>query len=128
MRYSYNTASPDRYLLLKGLAEKNRQYPTDAEKVLWKRISKRSLGHKFNRQHIIGDYIVDFVCLERHLIIEVDGEYHHTEEQMRDDEERTEALERMGFEVVRFENIDVLRDTDKIIEKIKSLLNDNKNI
>jgi len=60
--FSYRTASPDRYDLLKELAKKNRQYPTDAERILWYHIRNNQLGVKFNRQHIIGDYIVDFLC------------------------------------------------------------------
>jgi hypothetical protein len=53
----YNTASPDRYLLLKDFAQTNKQFPTDAEKLLWEHIRSRQLSVKFNRQHIIGDYI-----------------------------------------------------------------------
>ena len=53
----YNTASHDRYLLLKDFAQTNKQFPTDAEKLLWEHIRSRQLSVKFNRQHIIGDYI-----------------------------------------------------------------------
>ena len=58
---NYNTASPDRYLLLKDFAIKNKQFPTEAEMLLWQHIRAGRLSVKFNRQHIIGDYIVDFV-------------------------------------------------------------------
>ena len=78
----YNTASPDRYLLLKNFAQTNKQFPTDAEKLLWEHIRAKQLSVKFNRQHIIGDYIVDFVCIEKKLVIEVDGGYHSEYEQI----------------------------------------------
>ena len=64
-------ASPDRYGLLKVYARENRKNMTLAERVLWMSLSKKFLGHKFYRQHIIGDYIVDFLCHEDGLIIEV---------------------------------------------------------
>lgn len=64
---NYNTASPDRYLLLKDFAQTNKRFPTDAEKLLWEHIRARQLSVKFNRQHIIGDYIVDFFVLKRNL-------------------------------------------------------------
>lgn len=70
---NYNTASPDRYVLLKEYADKNKQFPTEAESLLWRNIRARRLNAKFNRQHIISDYIVDFVCIEKKLVIEVDG-------------------------------------------------------
>jgi len=70
------------------------------------------------RQHIIGDYIVDFVALEVGLIIEVDGAYHSERQQEEDDERRTRELKTMGFEVIRFTNEEVLYDTNKVIEDI----------
>ena len=118
MKYAYNTASPDRYKLLKEKAHKNKQFPTEAEAYLWNFLSGKQLGVKFNRQHIIGDYIVDFVCLEKQLVIEVDGDYHNEERQIEEDENRTIILNRMGFEVLRFSNDDVLNHTDEVIDRI----------
>ena len=80
-RTAYKTASPDIYKLLEGLAKKNRQYPTEAEKAMWELLKGNNLGVSFRRQHIIGDYIVDFVCLQKDLIIEIDGGYHAQKEQ-----------------------------------------------
>lgn len=94
---NYNTASPDRYLLLKDFAQRNKQFPTDAERLLWEFVRAKQLSVKFNRQHIIGDYIVDFVCVEKKLVIEVDGGYHSEYEQIEKDELRTERLNMMGF-------------------------------
>ena len=118
MEYPYNTASPDRYKLLKELAEEHKRFPTEAEAHLWRFLCKRQLGVKFNRQHVIGDYIVDFVCLDKLLVVEVDGGYHYGEEQRMEDEQRTRALARMGFRVIRFDNQMVFSHTEEVIEKI----------
>ena len=122
----YNTASPDRYLLLKDFAQTNKQFPTDAEKLLWEHIRAKQLSVKFNRQHIIGDYIVDFVCIEKKLVIEIDGGYHSEYEQIEKDEFRTQQLRDWGFSVIRFKNEDVIGDISGVLNKIKNNLN-NKN-
>ena len=72
----WKTASPDRYELLKRFAKENRQFMTEAERALWMHLRGNALGHKFLRQHIIGDYIVDFLCRDAQVVIEVDGGYH----------------------------------------------------
>ena len=117
---NYNTASPDRYILLKDFALKNKQFPTEAEKLLWQYICAKQLTVKFNRQHIIGDYIVDFVCIEKKLVVEVDGGYHSEYEQIEKDEFRTERLNEMGFTVIRFSNEEVLGNTPSVINIIKN--------
>ena len=116
---NYNTASPDRYLLLKDFAIKNKQFPTEAEMLLWQHIRAGRLSVKFNRQYIIGDYIVDFVCIEKKLVIEVDGGYHSEYEQIEKDEFRTERLNAMGFTVIRFSNEEVIGNILGVINKIK---------
>ena len=123
---NYNTASPDRYLLLKDFAQKNKQFPTDAERVLWEYLRAKQLSVKFNRQHIIGDYIVDFVCIEKKLVIEVDGGYHSEYEQIEKDENRTQHLNDRGFNVIRFKNEDILRDISNVLKIIRINLN-NRN-
>ena len=118
----YNTASPDRYMLLKEFAKKNKQHPTEAEKLLWECLRGKNLWFKFNRQHIVGDYIVDFICIEKALVVEVDGGYHSEYEQIQKDEMRTESLRRMGFRVIRFANEDVYGRIQDVIDKIKEEL------
>ena len=118
----YNTASPDRYMLLKEFAKKNKQHPTEAEKLLWECLRGKNLWFKFNRQHIVGDYIVDFICIEKSLVAEVDGGYHSEYEQIQKDEMRTESLRRMGFRVIRFANEDVYGRIQDVIDKIKEEL------
>ena len=93
-----------------------------AEKCLWQQLREETFGVKFKRQHIIYDFIADFVCLEKKLIIEVDGAYHFTEVQMEYDVYRTEELERFGFRVLRFTNEEVINETMKVITTIKTAL------
>ena len=114
----FKTAAPDRYGLLREFARKNRKNATLAEQVLWEELREKELGVRFLRQHIIGDYIADFVALEVGLIIEVDGSYHSEPQQEEDDERRTRKLKTMGFDVIRFTNEEVLYDTNKVIEDI----------
>ena len=114
----YKTASPDRYRLLKGFALENRKNQTLAEQVLWNHIRAEQLDVKVLRQHIIGDYIVDFLIPDVSLIIEVDGPYHAKCWQMQEDEQREETLNRMGYRVIRFTNEEVLYDTDNVLETI----------
>ena len=119
MLRDFQTASPDRYELLKAFARENRNNQTDAEKCLWQQLRSSELGVKFKRQHIIYDFIADFVCLEKMLIIEVDGAYHFTDSQTEYDIYRTEELGRFGFRVLRFTNEEVIYKTQEVIRKIK---------
>lgn len=96
---------------------------TEAESVLWNYIRNKALGTKFLRQHILGDYIGDFVSVEHKIVIEVDGGYHLQDGQIVKDYHRTEFLEHMGYTVVRFSNEEVLMDTDNVIRKIKDIIN-----
>jgi len=94
-----------------------RRDQTDAERFLWKRLRKKQiLGYKFRRQHPLGNYILDFVCLEARLVIEVDGSQHSNDEYY--DEKRTRYLDRSGFRVLRFWNNEVLEDPDSVLEII----------
>lgn len=75
-RYKYETADASLYKVLQQRALQHRNYPTQAEAVLWEYLKGNRLGAKFRRQHLIGQYIPDFVCLSKQLIVEVDGGYH----------------------------------------------------
>jgi len=90
---------------------------TDAEQALWRLLRGRQVsGLKFRRQHPFGDYILDFVCLENGLVVEVDGGQHA--EQVEYDEVRSNQLEKAGFYVLRFWNNEVLLDMEAVKEKI----------
>lgn len=115
----YPTADPMTYSLLKNFVAEHRNNPTEAEKVLWEIVRGRKMGgYKFRRQHIITNYIADFVSLREKLIIEVDGLYHQLPENKKSDEERTEDLRKLGFKVMRYTNEQVLHDTDNVINNI----------
>ena len=119
-------ADPTLYGLLKQFAMENRKIETLAEMVLWKFLRGKQLGINFRRQHIIGDYIADFVCLPQRLIIELDGGYHQLPSQIISDEERTVWLESKGYRVVRLTNEEVLGDIEGTIIKIKTYIDENK--
>jgi very-short-patch-repair endonuclease len=86
---------------------------------MWSRLrAHRFQGFKFRRQHPIGRYVVDFVCLGAHLVIEVDGDSHGDNRADMLDTARTAWLETQGFRVVRFWNHDVLEGTDEVMEAI----------
>ena len=119
---NWHCASPDRYLLLKDFAKENRRYMTEAESALWMYLKGNALGHKFLRQHIIGDYIVDFFCRDRQLIIEVDGGYHAERTQQEDDAVRQQRLEEMGYKVIRFSNEAILVDIKTTLDTIINYL------
>jgi len=90
---------------------------SDAEHAVWHLLRCRQIsGLKFRRQHPFGDYILDFVCLEKKLIIEVDGGQHG--EQAGYDENRTEKLQTAGFRVLRFWNNGVLKEIESVRERI----------
>ena len=116
--YDYQTADPCLYERLKRYARENRNRSTKAEEILWELLRAKQLGVPF-KQHIIGDYIADFVCLPAKLIVEIDGGYHQLPEQQMSDEQRTEWLQRRGYKVLRFINEEIIADTNNVLEKIK---------
>ena len=115
----YNVRSPLQY----ELAKEMRKGHTVAESVLWEELRNNSLGEKFRRQHPIDAYIVDFICLQKKLIVEVDGGYHENAEQKVYDEERTKKLNEIGFTVIRFTNEEVIKNTKAVIKQIKVAIN-----
>ena len=115
----WETSNPMNYGLLKQFAFDMRNKPTDAERFLWEALSGKKLGgYKFRRQHIIGNYIADFICLKQNLIIEIDGLVHQLPDNKANDEERTIWLNGEGFQVIRFTNREVLFELDKVLDKI----------
>ncbi len=120
--YGYQTSKGGSYNLLKENAKRMRSFSTEAESALWEMLRRKNLGDKFRRQHIIDEFIVDFVCLTKNLIIEVDGAYHNDPDVAESDKLRTEILENSGYRVIRFTNEEVLVDTDNVLDKIKSAL------
>ena len=97
---------------------------TPAERRLWSRLRNDQLGVSFRRQHAIGNFIPDFVCIKRKLIIELDGSQHL--EQKTYDEERTAFLKSNGYKVLRFWNNDVVNDLDVVLNVIWNTLQEDK--
>lgn len=97
---------------------------TDTERVLWRRLRQRQIGGlKFRHQHPIEKFVVDFVCLERKLIVELDGSQHV--EMMGEDEKRTAFLQHRGYKVIRFWNNQVFDDIEGVLSEIAFELNDD---
>lgn len=110
----YSTTGRNRARLL-------RKSFTDAELRLWQLLRSRNLKNfKFRRQHPIGSYIVDFVCLEEQLVIEVDGGQHAQDAQY--DSKRTDHLAAAGYRVLRFWDNDVLVNAESVMQKLYDAL------
>ncbi len=122
VRQKYMTARPSTYNLIKDLQAEKKKNTTEAERILWEHLKTKKLGFKFRRQHIIDEFIVDFVCLEKNLVIEVDGGYHNTMEQKEADDLRTKILNEIGFKVIRFTNEQVIGDIDNVLSYIEKAL------
>jgi len=99
-RISLDTTAKARYL---------RREMTDVERLLWQTLRGKQLnGHRFRRQHPVGQYITDFACIEQKIVIELDGGQH--QERLAYDEQRTAFLQTHGWRVLRFWNNDVLNN------------------
>jgi very-short-patch-repair endonuclease len=104
------------FILKNQLQRKLRRNMTDAEQALWRRLRGCQVrGCKFRRQHPFGDFILDFVCLEAKLIVEVDGGQHNESAQ---DLARDQELVNAGFRVMRFWNNQVLNEIESVVEAI----------
>lgn len=123
MKENWQTADCANYDILKQYARENRKNMTDAESALWSFLKNSFSGVNFLRQHIIGDYIVDFLCRKNKLVIEVDGAYHSEPQQQKADEYRQHWLEQQGYIVLRFTNEEVLNDTENTLCRIKKYIN-----
>jgi len=116
----YLTANARSYRFTKEFQEELKKNPTDAEKVMWELLRNKKIDHKIRRQHIIDDFITDFVCLRKNLVIEIDGKIHLQQKEY--DELRTARLNELGFEVIRFTNEEVFENADLVVTKIKQKL------
>ena len=91
---------------------------TDAEAKIWSRLRGNNLGVKIRREVPLGNYILDFYCTKAKLDIEIDGSQHYTEEGLHKDKKRTDHLHSQGVEVIRFSDVEALKDTDGVVETI----------
>lgn len=115
----------DGVIKINSQIEKSRQLRknmTSQERKLWNIIrERRFFGYRFRRQFPISSYIVDFVCREKRIIIEIDGGQHNEIQNIEYDNKRTEFLKSEGFQVIRFWNNDVDNNMDGIYERLKEV-------
>jgi very-short-patch-repair endonuclease len=92
---------------------------TDAERILWSRLRCHHAGGlHFRKQHPLGPYIADFVCLKARLVVEVDGVTHSTAEEIAHDRRRDAFLESRGWRILRVQNDDVYKDLYRVLDAI----------
>lgn len=101
-----------------SFAKHLRRNQTDVEKIIWVLLRRKNLGFKFKRQQPIDHYIVDFVCFEKRLVIEIDGGQHTIEK----DRKRTEYLEKQNYRIVRFWNNEVTENKESVFQTIEQVL------
>ena len=122
IRPEYYTTDANNWKLLHSISKDMRKNPTEAEDKLWQMLRKKSTGYKIKRQQVIDGYIADFICIEKRVIIEVDGEIHLTPENIEKDKERSRILNAQGYDVLRFTNKYVIDNQIKVFDEIKSYL------
>jgi very-short-patch-repair endonuclease len=111
-------------LILKQFAREHRSFGTKGEAILWKYVLKnKKTTYTFNRQYVIDNYIVDFVCRKLHLIIEIDGSSHLGKEKSKYDYKREEKLKQLGFTIIRFEEKEVLQELELVQQTILDAIN-----
>jgi very-short-patch-repair endonuclease len=113
---------------LKHLSRNLRNESTLAEIVLWKELRAAGVGYTFNRQKPILNYIVDFYCKPLNLVIEVGGITHWDEEQVKQDKIRQAELEKLGLHFLRFDDSDVLKDLENVIQSIEFTIEELENL
>jgi very-short-patch-repair endonuclease len=123
-RPGYVTADLSNYRYLKVIREELRENYTEAEKLLWKYLRNKKTGYRIRRQHIIDNFITDFVCLSAKVVIEIDGKIHLQQKEY--DELRTNTLNEKGYKVIRFTNEEVLSNPEYVAIQIKETLDARK--
>jgi len=118
----YIKTSAEIWATSKENAKDHRKNPTDAEAIMWEIVRDHRLGHHFRRQHAIENFIVDFVCLKKRLVVEVDGGIHNTPEQKEKDAIRTNRLIELGYSEIRFSNDEVIHKSEEVADKISKEL------
>jgi very-short-patch-repair endonuclease len=108
---------------LKEYSRDLRKNMTEAEVYLWMHIRNRQVhGLQWYRQRVIGDYIVDFYCPVKKIVIEVDGSQHFSKEMLEEDAKRDQYLEAVGVKVLRFNNDEALNNIEGVVERIMEYL------
>jgi len=116
----YVTADLLNYKYLKEIRAVLRENYTGAEKLLWDYLRSKKTGYRIRRQHVIDNFITDFVCLSKKVVIELDGKIHLRQKEY--DDLRTNTLNEKGYKVIRFTNEEVLSNPEKVAIQIKETL------
>lgn len=114
------------YKYIKEGVKEQKKRQTKYEETLWQEIKNKKLGSKFRRQHIIEMFVPDFVCLEKKMIIEVDGEIH--KDQKEHDKERSDYLESLGYNILRFKNSEIENNIKKVLKRIIEILDSSPSL
>jgi ATP-dependent DNA helicase RecG len=122
IRNRYKMAKPSAYKLMQELQEERKNLNTSSGQALWEILRTKQLNSKFRRHHIIGGFSIDFVCIPKQLIVEVDGKYQNTPEQQEADNLRTIILQELGFKVMRFTNEELIENIEKVLSQISQEL------
>ncbi len=122
--YRWQTAQPGKYRSIKDHSRDMRKNNTPAEKLLWSKLRNSLTGFKFRRQHAIGPFIADFVCLSCKLVIELDGKVH--ENQKEYDERRDEYFVNEDYQIIRFKNEEILENTEVVVNQILHVIRNQK--
>jgi len=111
----------------KYITRKLRKTQTPYEHKLWQVLRNRGFANlKFRRQYKIGNYVVDFVCLSKKLVIELDGGYHNELQQMKKDIIRQNFIENKGYKIIRFWNSEITKNIDGVLDKLLSVVNNEE--
>jgi len=121
-RPEYFTSDAENWKFLHPIAKELRRNQTEAEDALWQELRRKNTGFKIKRQQPVDGYIADFVCIEKRVIIEVDGGIHQNPNNIKQDEERTRILKTQGYDVIRFTNEEILENAINVADKIKEYL------
>jgi very-short-patch-repair endonuclease len=104
------------------LAKEFRHNLTRAETILWSRLRREAIARmRFRRQHPIGSYVADFACIPAMLVVEVDGGTHSTAEELEHDRRRDAYMRSLGWRIVRVQNDDIYRNSDRVLDMIYAL-------
>jgi very-short-patch-repair endonuclease len=105
---------------MRDKARELRHSQTPAEVLLWSHLRNRKLdGLKFRRQCALGDYVVDFLCAEHRIAVEIDGKYHDFADQQEYDDLRSRNLHESGYRVLRFRNDEVFDNISTVLDSIR---------
>jgi len=125
--FGYYTTDKVLFAKLIDFAKSHRSSPTKEEEKVWEIIRNKQINEtKFRRQHIIDKFIVDFVCLDLNLIVEIDGLIHSLEDNIISDEARTIRLNELGFEVLRFKNEEINNNIENVISMLKKSISERR--